>query len=87
MEHVDTGVDPVADKLDWLLDKSINDGRSWLGDHDTVIGWLCDLCDLMLGELRDAHRVKENGSTYHDGSLTSVGQVEITDLSDLLRLR
>lgn len=46
MEHVDTGVDPVSDEFDWLFDESVNDGRSWLGDDHTIVGWLGDLCHL-----------------------------------------
>ena len=46
MEHVDTGVDSVADEFDWLFNESVDNGGSWLGDDHTVVGWLCDFCDL-----------------------------------------
>jgi len=36
VEHVDTGVDPVSDELDRLLDESVNNRAVRLGHNDTV---------------------------------------------------
>jgi hypothetical protein len=46
VEHVDTGIDPVADELDGLLDESVNHGASGLGDNDTVCRGLGNFRDL-----------------------------------------
>lgn len=48
VEHVDTGVDTVSYKLDWLLDEAVNDSGSRLGDDDTVSRRLSNLCDLFV---------------------------------------
>lgn len=46
VENVDTGVDAVANKLDRLLDETINlGGMAGLVHHDTVLGRLLDLGD------------------------------------------
>lgn len=82
MEHVDTGVDPVADKLDWLFDESVNDGRVGFRDHNTVVGWLGNLCDLERGSA-DSSQTKQARLADHDGSLATVGKVEITALVSL----
>jgi hypothetical protein len=68
VEHVDTGVDSVSDELDWLFDKSVNNCRSWLGDDDTVVGWLGDLCDLDRSVLRQKERKKLRELTMMDPS-------------------
>jgi len=39
VEEVDTGIDPVSYEFDWFLDESVNDGRVWLCDHHTIVGW------------------------------------------------
>lgn len=36
VEHVDTGIDPVADEFDGLFDESVDHGRVGLGDNHTV---------------------------------------------------
>jgi hypothetical protein len=48
VEEVDTGVDPVSDEFDGLLDESVNNGRVGLGDDDTVVGRLGDFGDLFV---------------------------------------
>jgi len=48
VEEVDTGIDPVSDKVDWFLDESINDCRVWFSDYDTVVGWLGNFGDLYI---------------------------------------
>ena len=45
VEDVDTGVDPVSDKLDRLFDESVDHRRAGLGDDDTVRRGLGDLGD------------------------------------------
>jgi hypothetical protein len=46
VEDVDTGVDSVADKLDWLLDESVDAGAvARLVHNDTILGWFLDLGD------------------------------------------
>jgi hypothetical protein len=46
VQDVDTGVDPVANKLDGLLDKAVDArGMAGLVDDDTVLGGLLDLGD------------------------------------------
>ena len=37
VEHVDTGVDAVADKLDGLLDETVDHGGCGLGNNDTIV--------------------------------------------------
>lgn len=75
MEEVDTGINPVSDEFDGFLDESINDCRIGFGDYDTVVGGLGDF-----GYLRISldSKMGVRCTTYHDGSLTSVGHVEIT---------
>jgi hypothetical protein len=46
VEHVDTGVDAVADELDGLLNEAVNDCRAGLGDDDTVCRGLGNLGNL-----------------------------------------
>lgn len=91
VEHVDTGVDPVSDEFDWLLDESVDNCGIGLGDDDTVSGRFGDLCDLWVcvsicglrcyickgakGE-RGAEEVGRR-VTDHDRSLASVLSVEI----------
>jgi hypothetical protein len=48
VEEVDTGVDPVSDEFDGLLDESVNNGRVGLGNDDTVVGRLGDFGDLLV---------------------------------------
>ena len=45
VEDVDTGIDAVSDKLDWLLDETVDAARVWHADDYTVLAWLVDLCD------------------------------------------
>jgi hypothetical protein len=46
VENVDTGVDPVSDELDRLLDEAVNArGVALFVDDDTVLGRLIDLGD------------------------------------------
>lgn len=60
VEHVDAGVDPVADKLDGLLDEAVDDRGAGLGDDDTVgrrLGDLGNLTEISLGSIhREASR-------------------------------
>src|SRR5690606_32342953 len=46
VEDIDTSVDSVSNKLDWLLDESVNAaGMAWLVHDDTILAWLFNLCD------------------------------------------
>lgn len=45
VEKVDTGVDPVADKLHWLFDESVNRGRVGFRDDHSIVGRFCNLGD------------------------------------------
>ncbi|KAJ1760644.1 hypothetical protein LPJ58_001619 [Coemansia sp. RSA 1591] len=44
VEHVDAGVDAVADKLHRLLNKAVNLRGALAHDNHSVLGWLLDLC-------------------------------------------
>ncbi len=46
VENVDTGIDAVADELDWLFYEAVDAGcMAGLVDDDTILGWLLDLGD------------------------------------------
>ena len=45
-EDVDTGVDTVADKFDWLFDEAVDHRLAGHLHHDTVFGRLVDFGDL-----------------------------------------
>ena len=71
VEHVDTGVDSVADEFDWLFNESVDNGGSWLGDDHTVVGWFGDLRDLnesVMNANEEEREGREGGYTMMDPS-------------------